>query len=361
MSTTFDADSRKSFAESVNRFVSERYPFETHRANLASADGFSRQTWAEIATLGWTMLSLPAERGGMDAGATMTGLVMEAIGRGLMLEPYLATVVEAGGALRHCAGQDADDLIESIAAGTCLAVLAHGVAPLRAEPGPKGWMITGAARAALHADVAEHIIVPAHAGNEVGLFLVDGDAPGLARSARRLLDGRGAATMRFHSARATRLDCRDAAASVASALEQARVAGCAEACGAMTALCDATVEFARTRRQFGDTIGSFQVIQHQLVDMTVAAQEAAAITRAAAKAVDAGHPQAPTLVSAAVVRTNLAGRMIGESAIQIHGGIGMTSELSAGAYFKRLLTIASLSGEQDGHLDRVAASAGTAA
>lgn len=355
----FDGEARAAFADSVGRFVAERYDFDTHRRIAASEQGYGSAEWSEMAELGWTCLSLPADQGGLGGGAAETAIVMEGIGRGLLLEPYIATTVLCGTLIASCAS-DAQKgaLMPAIAAAETVIAFAHqDSAPTSAARRPDGgWVVNGGKTLVLHGPCADWLIVSAPIDGEgLALFLLAGDTPGVTRKAYRLVDGRPIAEVVFADAGAERLGGGDATGAIARALDHAVAACCAEAVGAMAALNRETLAFAKTRQQFGVPIASFQALQHRMVDMTIAEQEVRSIAQAAAHALDAGHPEAGRLVSAAKVRACRAGRMVGESAVQIHGGIGMTSELAIGSWFKRLLAIESLFGDIDFHLDRVAA------
>lgn len=360
IASVFDTEARNSFSESVDRFITQRYDFDTQRRLAATPDHFGRDEWAQIAELGWQCLPLPEAHGGMGGGAADTSIIMEAIGRGLMLEPYIASIILAGRLVAACgsAAQQAD-LLPALASGALVLAFAERDSdpqrPVTATPAVDCWTMNGAKTLTLHGDCADRLLVAAQVGDETGLFLVAADSAGLHRDRYRLVDGRGIAELGFDAVPAERLGNDDARAAIESALDHAAHACCAEAVGAMAMLNAQTLEFVRTRQQFGVTIGSFQVIQHRLVDMTVAEQEARSIARAAAAALDAGQPGAGLLVAAAKLRAARAGRFVGESAVQIHGGIGMSSELPIGAWFKRLLAIESLFGDADAQLDRIAA------
>ncbi len=360
MQPLFDAEAREYLSRSLDRFVVDRYNFETHRRLVATDCGFGRAEWSEMAELGWHCLSLPSQYGGMDGGASETALVMDAIGRGLMLEPYIATVVLSGRLIASCGtAEQCDALLPLISAGDCMLAFAHQdlseEATAMCSPDGDGWSINGAKTFVLHGDIADQLVVTAVAGGETILLLVAADAPGVFRKNYKLIDGRGISEIRFEGAFAERIGSSNVATAVADVLDYANSAVCAEAVGAMSVLNDQTLDYVKTRQQFGTTIGSFQALQHRLVDMKVAEQEVRSISQTAAAALDAGHAQASVLVSAAKVRTCRAARFIGESAVQIHGGIGMTDELPIGAYFKRLLAIESLFGDKDQHLDRISA------
>lgn len=353
----FDADARAAFANSVDRFVTQRYDFDTHRRIAASADGYGRPQWAEMAEMGWNCLPIPVDQGGLGGGAVETAIIMEAMGRGLMLEPYIATTILCGGLITACASNaQKEALLPAIAAAKTIIALAYqNTTPVLATQSDDSWIVNGGKTLVLHGDCADRLLVTASVDGITALFMIAADAPGVTRQCYRLIDGKGIAEISFIDAIAERIGDSDTATAVGNVINRAIAATCAEAVGAMAALNEQTLTFAKTRQQFGMAIGSFQALQHRMVDMTIAEQEVRAITKAAADALDAGHPTAGYVVSAAKVRACRAGRLVGEGAIQIHGGIGMTSELPIGAWFKRLLAIDSLFGDVDFHLDRIAA------
>jgi alkylation response protein AidB-like acyl-CoA dehydrogenase len=360
--TVFNSDELDDFTRSVGRFVDDRYGFVTHRRLAASVTGFGTTEWSAMAELGWLALPVDAGHGGMGGGATETAVIMEAIGCGLLLEPYLASVVLAGG-LIGSVGSDAQksEILPTIASGKAIYAFAHE----EFETGRFAeavltngiFRISGAKMLVLHGDAATKLLVSAQYEGGQSLFLVDGTAPGVVRTVFTLVDNRRAADIRFDDVAVQRLGGSDSTTQIAAILDRAVAALCAEAVGAMGALNAMTLAFTKTRQQFGVPIGSFQVVQHRLVDMAIAEAESGSIARAATDAIDAGHPHAALVVSAAKIRINRASRFIGESAVQLHGGMGIAGEQAVGNYFKRLLLIGSLFGDCDVHLDRLAVSA----
>lgn len=354
---TFDDQELESFTSSVDRFVTERYPFERQRELARSACGFGREEWREMADLGWMALSVPADHGGLGGGVREEAIIMAGIGRGLLLEPFLASAIVSTAIVASLASEVQRALIlPGMASGERLYALGEedGATAMTARPEGEGWRLDGDKALVLHGDVADRLLIAALAGEEIGMFLVDADAAGVSRAPFQLIDGRGGADIALRDTPAERLGAGDARAALAATRDRGTIAVCAEAIGAMAALNALTLAYVKTRQQFGVTIGSFQVIQHRLVDMTVAEIEARSIVAAAAEAFDAGNPMAGMLVSTAKLRINRAARLIAEGAVQLHGGIGMTDELAVGHYFKRLLAIGSLFGDCDHHLDRLA-------
>lgn len=358
----FDDQECESFASSVDRFVIDRYPLERQRELARSASGFCRETWREMADLGWMVLSVPADHGGLGGGVREEAIVMAGIGRGLLLEPFLASAILSPAIVASIASEAQQAaLLPAMASGECLYALGDqdGAAPMIARVQGDGWRLDGDTLLVLHGDAADRLLIAAAVegetgGSEIGIFLVDAAAAGVSRVPFHLIDGRRGADIALRGTPAERLGAGDARAAIATTRVRGTIAVCAEALGAMAALNALTLAYAKTRQQFGVTIGSFQVIQHRLVDMAVAEVESRSIVAAAAEAFDADHPMAAMMVSAAKLRINRAARLIGEGAIQLHGGIGMTEELAVGHYFKRLLAIGALFGDCDHHLDRLA-------
>ncbi len=314
--------------------------------------------------MGWLGLAIPESLGGLGGGMTALAVLMQASGRGLLTTPLLATLVLGAGAI-ELAGDDSQRqaFLPAVAAGELMLALAHqepasghdlhSVACV-AESGDGGYRLSGKKRLVLHAASAHQLVVSARLGaaGPISLFMVPADSEGLSLNPYRLLDGRPAADITLDHTfvpEENRLAAEDAGSAIDRLHQRAAAAVCAEACGAMTALNDTTLEYVKTRRQFGTAIGSFQVIQHRLVDMVVAQQEALAITGTAVTALDYHWDNARELVAAAKVRTSRAGRFIGEQGVQLHGGMGMAEELPVGTYLKLLLTNGTLFGDADWH------------
>jgi pimeloyl-CoA dehydrogenase small subunit len=377
----FDLDEgQRLLRQSVDRLIAEEYDFEQRKRYAAEPPGYSLARWAQYAELGLLGLPFPEAAGGIGGGAVETMIVMEAFGRGLVLEPYLATVILGGGALR-LAGSAAQlqALIPELAAGKLRLAFAHGERQARyeladvattAKPAPGGgFVLNGEKAVVLHGDSADRLIVSARtAGGEreargISLFLVEAAAPGVAIRGYPTVDGLRAAEIAFRDVKLppdALLGPRDEALPVIEAVTDLGIAAiAAEAVGAMSALHALTVEYLRMRRQFGVPIGTFQALQHRAVDMLVALEQARSMAYLAtmmAGAEDAAERR--RALSAAKVQIGRSARFVGEQAIQLHGGIGMTMEYKAGHYFKRLGMIDTLFGDADHHLALVAAAGG---
>jgi alkylation response protein AidB-like acyl-CoA dehydrogenase len=299
-------------------------------------------------------------------------IVMEAFGRGLVLEPYLATVILGGGLLRHAgsAPQKAA-AIPRIAAGELMLAFAHAerqsrnnlsdVAVTARADGPV-WILDGEKSLVLHGERADQLIVSARVSgdrrdrNGIGLFLIDGTAPGVTRRGYATQDGLRAAEISLAGARATALGAPgEAFHHIARVTDEAIAALCAEAVGVMAVMQDATVDYLKQRKQFGRAIGEFQVLQHRAVDMFVALEQARSMAMfATVMATEADAAERRRAMCAAKVQIGRSGRHVGQEAVQLHGGIGMTMEYKVGHYFKRMAMIDLMFGDADAHLVELA-------
>jgi pimeloyl-CoA dehydrogenase small subunit len=303
-----------------------------------------------------------------------TAIVMEAFGRGLVLEPYLASVILGGGLLRHAAPEALRAaLLPDVASGEMKLAFAHlerhsrydlASVSMTASPDGEGWRLDGDKGVVLHGDVADRLIVTARTAggardrDGIGLFLVDATAPGVTRQGYHTQDGMRAAEISFVGVAGEVLG--DPARGLAAAervRDEAVAALCAEAVGAMAEAVDATVDYLKTRKQFGRAIGEFQVLQHRAVDMYVALEQARSMAMFASLMADSDDPvERGRAISAAKVQIGRSAKLIGQEAVQLHGGIGVTMEYKVGHYFKRLTMIEMLFGDTEHHLAQVAAS-----
>ena len=369
-------DEQRLLKDSVDRLVADRYDFEARKKFARGADGWSSELWAQYAELGLLGLPFAEAQGGFGGGPVETMLVMEAFGRGLILEPYHATVVLGGGLVRR-AGNQAQQaaLIPAIAEGTLKLAFAHverhsryelaDVATTARRDG-EGWLLDGAKSVVLHGDCADQFIATARTGGAqrdaagIGLFLVDARADGVARRGYPTQDGLRAAEVTFSGARAEALGDPAGGLPIAEhVVDEAIAALCAEAVGVMAAMHELTVEYLKTRKQFGRAIGEFQVLQHRAVDMLVAVEQARSMaTFATMMATEPNPIERRRAMAAAKVQIGRSGKLVGQEAIQLHGGIGMTEEYKVGHYFKRMTAIDMLYGDADMHLGRLAALGG---
>jgi alkylation response protein AidB-like acyl-CoA dehydrogenase len=365
-------DDQRLLAESVARFVSDRYgDFEARQAHRAGPRGYGEANWATLAEMGLLGLTLPEDQGGFGGGPVETLLVMEQFGRGLVLEPYLATVVLGLGLLRRVPGQAA--LCAEAASGALTLAFAHQERQARhdlhdvataARPEGDGWRLSGAKGVVLHGDSADRLLVSARIAGArrdrdgIGLFLLDPAAPGVTRRGYATQDGLRGAEVVLESAPAALL-AENALPLIELVVDEAIAALCAEALGAMETLRDLTVDYLKTRQQFGRPIGEFQALQHRAAEMLVATEQARSMAMYAAMMVQGADPAARgTALSAAKALVGKLADQLGKDAIQMHGGIAMTEEYKAGHYFKRLTVIGLLFGDVDHHLRRVVAAGG---
>jgi len=365
-------DEQRLLKDSVERLIADRYDFEARRKFARDPDGWSSALWAQYAQLGLLGLPFAEAQGGFGGGPVETMLVMEAFGRGLILEPYHAAVVLGGGLVRR-AGSEAQQaaLIPAIAEGTLKLAFAHverhsryelsDVATTARRDG-ESWLLDGAKSVVLHGDCADQFIVTARTGGGqrdaagVGLFLVDARADGVARRGYPTQDGLRAAEVTLSGARAEALGDPAGGLPIAEhVVDEAIAALCAEAVGVMAAMHELTVEYLKTRKQFGRAIGEFQVLQHRAVDMLVAVEQARSMaTFATMMATEPNPIERRRAMAAAKVQIGRSGKLVGQEAIQLHGGIGMTEEYKVGHYFKRMTMIDMLYGDADTHLSRLA-------
>ncbi|MCC7082829.1 MAG: acyl-CoA dehydrogenase family protein [Burkholderiales bacterium] len=373
------SEEQRMLEQSVGRLIAEHYSFEQRKRYMQEPAGFSRDLWRRYAEMGLLGLPFDERHGGANAGPIETMIVMEAFGRGLALEPYLSTVILSGGLIR-LAGSEAQraELLPRIAGGSLLAAWAHSEAQSRyalsdvactARRDADGWILDGAKSHVMHGDSADRLIVSARIGGErcdrngIALFLVDAAAPGVERRGYPTQDGLRAARIGLSGVRVASRDVLGEPGEAAPLIE--RVADCAlaalaaEALGAMAAAHETTVEYLKTRKQFGVAIGSFQALQHRAVDMLVELEQARSMALYAAMMVDeADAVERRKAISAATVQIRRSGRSIGQQAVQLHGGIGMTLEYKIGHYFKRFTAMETLFGDTDHHLAALAEAGG---
>jgi len=377
----FSADERQLLHDSVNAFLRENYGFERWKrlARGAEMEGFGRTEWARYAELGWLGVALPEWAGGAGGGMTELGIVMAAAGRHMVLEPLLGTIVLGARAIEEAGTEtQRETLLALIATGRLILAFCH------AEPGGGyardyvhtiarqeggAFIVDGEKSFALGAHAADTLIVSARLSSQagpLGLFLVPRVAAGVRLNVAPALDGRAGATVSFAGAKLA-LNARigdgdeDRLAMIDRLIDRGAIAACAEACGAMAAVTEATIEYLKTRQQFGQPLAKFQVLQHRLVDMSVSGEEARAIVHAALQALDDEAPHAQRAVWAAKVQTARAARFVGGQAIQLHGGMGMTDELAIGHYYKRLTLCETLLGDGEFYLKRLGAPAAACA
>jgi len=366
------SDEQRLLGDSAGRFIAGRYTFEQRRAILQSREGFSRDIWREIAELGWIGLSVPEEFGGLGAGAVETGLVMEALGRALVVEPYLSTAVISAQLVAALGTQEQkSELLPKITEGKSILAFAHVEPQARfaledvstmATRADDGWRISGRKDLVLSAPWADTLLVSARmSGNQrdragIGVFAVAAATAGISVTPYQTLDGARAANIEFIdvAAPADSLlgDIEDALPAIEKAADTAIIAMMSEAVGCMQVLLETTIAYTKQRIQFGKPLADNQVLRHRMASMAVKIEEARASALNAILSADADPLPRARAVSSAKVKVCRAGRFVAEQAVQLHGGMGVTEELNVGAYFKRLMAIDVVFGSPEFHLQR---------
>lgn len=356
--------------DGLNKFLSSRYDLETSRAAAKSGAGWQPEIWSGFANeLGILGAALPEEIGGIGGGPVEVMVIAEALGHALVVEPYVDTVVVSGGLLRRAGGESASALLERIVDGTAIVALAaaeaasgHNWAEVTTSADRDGdeWILRGSKIVVSSAPLATHLLVTARTANGISLFVVDLGSAGDAVAAHpyRTIDDRRASDITFDGLRlpAEALLGEEGAAwpSLMKARDEGAAAVCAEAVGCMRKVLADTVEYAKQRQQFGQPIGSFQVLQHRMVDMYMELEQAVSAAYLAVLNLEAEPDVRARAVSAAKADVGRAARFIGQQAVQLHGGMGMTEELAIGHYFKRLTAFQYEFGTTDFHVTRYA-------
>ena len=352
--------------DSVRRLISREYTFARRQAILGSPHGFSAEIWNLLAQQGIFALGMPEDAGGYG-GATEIMLVMEELGRGLVLEPFMSTLVLSGSLIRdHGTVAQRAQLLPKMARGNCRVALAHHEAGARyvldhvgtnATRGKGFYVLNGSKAVILDAPVADLLIVSARdeSAGGLSLFLVEPGAEGLKLSPYRTQDGRSAGDLTLENVKVPTAARLGSPGFALSALEQAvdcaLAALCAEAVGAMEAVNENTLQYLNTRRQFGQPIGRFQVLQHRMADMFLMATQAKSMSYlASGRCRNPDRSERRRALSAAKAYVGKAARFVGQQAVQLHGGMGMSAELPISHYFKRLTMINATFGDVDHHV-----------
>jgi pimeloyl-CoA dehydrogenase small subunit len=369
------SDDQRLLTDSVTRLMADHYSFAARKDHLRQPDGWSLALWSQFAELGLLGLPFGEEYGGFGGGPVETMLVMEQFGRALVVEPYVATVVLAGTAIR-LAGTAAQKqaLLPRIAEGALKLAFAHAERQARydltdvlttATHDGQGWLLDGAKSVVTHGDCADRLVVSARTAGEraaaagITLFLVDANAPGVARRGYAVRDEQRAADIALSNVRVADADVLGEVGNglpvIERVVETGIAATSAESVGAMVAMNDLTLEYSRTREQFGKPIGSYQVVQHRLADMFMAMEQGRSMAMLATMSVNEPDPvERARNIAMAKVGVGQAGRYVSQSAIQMHGGIGMTEEYAVGHYFRRCMVIERLFGDPAYYLARLA-------
>jgi alkylation response protein AidB-like acyl-CoA dehydrogenase len=374
------SDEQRLLRESVDRFIAETYDGE-HRRRIASDPlGFSPDIWKQFADLGWLALPIDEAYGGLGAGAIETGIVMEAFGRGLVTEPYLATVVIGAALISECASEaQKQAILPKVADGSLVLAFAHSERAARfdlahvettAKRTGGGWRLNGHKKAVLDGDAAGQIIVSARVAIDDGelgklcLFLVPAGTSGLSLRDYSRLGGGRACNLDLADvglpADALLGDGSDALPKIECVVDRALAALGAEAVGIMQIMLDMTLEYTKVRQQFGRPLAANQVIRHRLADMAMQCDEARSIALRAALMADAEPRERGRAASGAKAKIGKCARFVAEQSVQLHGAMGVTEELDIGSYFKRLLAFDTMFGGSAHHYRRHAALGGRA-
>src|SRR3984893_231453 len=356
---------------SVQRLLRDQYDFEARRKIVASEEGYGRKQWEKFAELGLLAAPFSEEVGGLGGGPLSTMIIMHEFGRHLVVEPFVETVVLAGGLLEHTGSEEQKKgLVPDIIAGTKIWALAwtekgsrfdlaNVVTTARREG--KDYLLNGEKTAVIGAPWADYLIISARTSGDrhdrggVSLFVVDRRAADLDLQSFKTIDGRRAAEISLRGVRGELLGREgEGVAALEACRDRAIGALCAETVGAIGELNSATLEYSRTRKQFGTTIGSFQVLQHRMVDMFTAHEEALSLMQHLNLSISANEAGVSRLASGAKSRIGYAAKFVADQAVQLHGGMGMTDELNVGHYFKRISSINIQFGDPAFHVLRYA-------
>jgi len=366
------SEEQKLIKQQVEKFVQNDYSFDRRNKILKMDEGFDRAIWKQFADLGWLGIPFSEEDGGFGGGPIETSLLMEAFGNGMVVEPYLSTVVLAGNAVAFAgSAEQKSQLLGGIVSGDLLMSLAYAEAKsgynlayvtTTAKKSANAYSLTGEKIVVLGGQSANTFIVSARTSNSIAdeagisLFLVDAKAAGVSIKGYKTMDGGRAANVSFNNASAQLLGQEGQGFAVLErVIDFATVAACAQALGEMESSFKKTLEYVKVREQFGKAIGSFQVIQHRMVDMFTQTETSRSMLIMAGMRVSSANAQErKKAVSAAKVYIAQKARALAQDAVQLHGGIGMTEELDIGHYFRRLTLFCSIFGSTNYHLQRFA-------
>jgi pimeloyl-CoA dehydrogenase small subunit len=373
------SEEQRLLKESVDGLLTDSYDFEQRKKYMKEKGGWSKAVWGKLAEQGLLGLPFAEEDGGFGGGGVETGIVMEALGKALVLEPYLATVVVGGGFLRHGGSAEQKAVyVPGIVDGSKTFAFAqleknsrydlHDVATTAKKKGG-AYVIDGEKFVVLNGENADTLIVTVRTKGErrdksgVGVFLVPANAKGVTKKSYPTQDGLHAADISFTGvevgADAAIGDPENALPLIERVVDDARIALCAEAVGLMDESLKTTVEYIKTRKQFGVAIGTFQSLQHRASDMFVALEQARSMSMFATMAMDFDDPkERAKAIAAAKVQIGKSGKYVGQQSIQLHGGIGMTQEAKIGHYFKRLTMIENTFGDTEYQTRRVSEGGG---
>ena len=374
MSFTFTED-QKLLSESANRFLLDEYDFETRRKILNQDGGFDKKNWSKFAELGWLALPIAEEYGGLGGSTVDTAVLLEALGRGLVVEPYQSSIV-LGAELLQITGKEEQkkQYLPPVAEGKTLLSFAHieptsrfNLSHIKTKASKEGdcYVVNGEKAIVYNAETADFFIVSARTEGDVSdqagitLFVIPSNSEGIKLRSYPTIDGLRASELTLNAVKVDQKDILGALHQAMPAIQQvvdrACVLLCAEAAGAMDTAVKLTVDYIKNREQFGQAIGSFQVLQHRAVEMLGAKDFSRALTYRAAGAMDQSNSsERARAVSAAKVEMGRSGKLIGQEGIQLHGGMGMTDDMPIGHFFKRLTMIDAIFGNVDFHRKRFA-------
>ena len=367
------SDEQRQLQDSAARFVQDHYSFEQRRAVVATDVGYSEDLWQQMAKLGWLALSIPEAHCGLGLGPVNTMILLEEFGKGLVAEPYMATVTLGAGAVINGGSDDQkNSILPQVAEGRLKMALGFAERQSRynladvattAQANGAGYRLNGVKGVVFGASAADKIVLSARTGggardaDGITLFVIDKGQSGVSVRCYPTADGLRAGEVTLANVEvggdAVVGPVGGGLAILELTIDQAIAAIAAEATGTMSRLNDITLEYIKTREQFGQPIGKFQVLQHRMVDMFIAYEEAKSMAMMAAMRVEEEDAnERKKAISAAKVQIGKSGRYVGQQAIQLHGGVGMTDEYAAGHYFKRLTMVDRTFGDIDFHLKR---------
>ena len=358
--------------DQVDQFIQKEYDWET-RQSLSNSDlGFGQENWQKFAELGWLGISISEDSGGFGGSAIESMLIMEAFGKGLVVEPFLETMIMSGGIIDdHGSVEQKSVLLEPAIAGDMQLALAYAEPQSRfnlsdvvteAKADGENFILNGYKSVVMNGPSANKIIISARTSgsqldeNGITLFVIDSEASGLNKTNYKTVDGRRASDLTIENVSVSQDDIvgeLDLGYKILdSAIDKAILAISAEAVGAMEVLYKATVEYTKTREQFGTAIGKFQVLQHRMVDMFMEYEQCKSLLYMATMKHEEGAVDSKKAISGLKYQVGKAGKFIGQQAVQLHGGMGVTDELNVGHYFKRLTTVGTIFGNTDYHLKK---------
>jgi alkylation response protein AidB-like acyl-CoA dehydrogenase len=368
------SEEQQMLQSSVSKFISQDYDWDSRQAVVKSDAPFNAAHWQLFAELGWLTVPFSEEDGGLGGSAVDLIVVMEELGKGLLIEPFLANTVMAGGVIAATAADEQkESLLGAVMDGSVQLAFAYAETQsrynlanveCRATAQGEQYVVSGHKAVVLNGGAADKLVVAVRTAGDtmdrdgISLLLIDADSAGIKRRAYTTVDGQNAADIWFDAVSVPAGNLLGEAGSaitvIESVIDRAALAVCAEAVGAMEVALNKTVEYTKIRKQFNVTLSTFQALQHRMARMFMETQQAKSILVMAAMEMDRLDGTAPKALSAAKARIGKAARLVGQEAVQIHGGIGVTDELDLGHYFKRLTTIQFLFGSTDFHTERFA-------